>query len=148
MKKYYNDTDEYNLALNYDLAQEQADINVDYEKMRKALKDVGVNLLVENGKIHLSLDTTEYLQKKRRSAGRPKTRISKADESRLTYTDVIIMLQTMTNKEIAAQLGMPINTFYRHRNEMLGKDFVQHLDKNKLTDRAYLESEKCSNFRF
>ena len=117
-----------------------------FEKMKEALDAVGVMLKIDNGELTLAIYPEKYIRTKERNAGRRK-KIVWNEESRkkgkyetYKYSDIVFMMQTMMDKEIANKIGMPIATYYRHKKTLKESYYFNSLDLNKLQDKEYLES--------
>lgn len=63
------------------------------------------------------------------------------------YSDVVYMMQTMMDKEIADRIEMPIATFYRHKQRLKESYYYRSLDLNRLKDKEYLDGVD-NNFVF
>ena len=114
-----------------------------YEKMKEALDAVGIWLDVENGELRLSIYPEGYIRTKDRNAGRRK----KGKYELYKYSDIVLMMQTMKDQELADKIGMPIATFYRHKKALRESEYYQSLDLNRLREKEYLESVS-GNFSF
>lgn len=116
------------------------------EKMKEALSAVGILLNVEDGNLSLSIYPEGYIRTKERNAGRrKKTAWNKEEKSKgiykfYKYSDIVFMMQSMKDQEIATKIGMPIATYYRHKKTMKESNYYKSLDLNKLGDKEYLES--------
>lgn len=117
------------------------------EKMSQVLKDVGVYLFIDGDRLSISISPATYHYKKTRLAGRREKHIYvdyRIDEygrpDWCRYSDVIWLSQTMTDRQVAEKLGMKIATYYRHKKQMKESDYYKSLDRNRLSDREYLES--------
>lgn len=133
-----------------------------FEAVQKALDDVGVYISLDDNELYITIMEDSYLHKKKRNAGRRKIIVSDPTAQEeldlyngktLTidrtwkYSDVVFMLQTMTDKQICEKIGMAQATYYRHKRELKNTDYYKLLDQNKLTDKDYLESVK-GNYPF
>ena len=56
------------------------------------------------------------------------------------YSDIVFMMQTKKDADVAAEIRMPIATFYRHKKAMKESAYYKSLDLNRLRDKEYLES--------
>lgn len=125
-----------------------------FEAVQKALNDVGVYISLDNNELYISIMESSYLRNKNRNAGRRKKIISDPNAQEVLelhngesltmnrtwrYSDVIFMLQTMTDKEICEKIGMAPATYYRHKKDLKNSYYCKSLDQNKLTDKEYLE---------
>ena len=115
-----------------------------YEKMKEALEAVGVYLSIEDGKLYLSITSGNYRVVTTRKAGRKKKAAFISKELSgfevYKYADIVYMMQTMKDADIAEKIGMPIATFYRHKKEMKKSVYYKSLDLNRLRDKEYLDS--------
>lgn len=144
-KKEYSDC-----RLRYKLAPEDDtfwDLNrKNYAKMKEALEAVGIWLNIENDELSLSILPTSYLRTRDRNAGRRTTVVLKKENNTngsyelYKYADIVLLMQTMKDQEIADKLGMPIATYYRHKKKMKESTYFKSLDLNRLRDKEYLES--------
>ena len=127
-EKYYADQNEKNL-----------------EKMKEALEEVGVRLDVMDGRLSLSIYPNRYVRTRNRNAGRRKKVVWNEEKSKkgqweiYKYSDIVFMMQTMKDQEIADKIGMPIATYYRHKKTMKESRYYKSLDLNKLRDKEYLD---------
>ncbi len=117
-----------------------------YEKMKEALEAVGVWLEVDEDELKLTIYPERYVRTKDRNAGRRRTSLWKKEElargkyELYHYSDIVCMMQTKKDADIAAEIGMPIATFYRHKKALKESPYYSSLDRNRLRDKAYLES--------
>ena len=116
------------------------------EKLTEALAHVGINLRAQNNVVEISIDPDKYLKACTRYAG-PKEKKRRFETNNISlkgdvvqYSDVILMMQTMTDKEIMAELNMPHATYYRHKKAMLESDFYYALDQSKIKEEGYLDT--------
>lgn len=125
------------------------DDTMDFEEIKNILQEVGVKLSLyekgEYGYFGITLDKDIYESKKTRGAGRHYRKATKPDEEyddlkiTVTKSDVIYMMQSMKDKEIAKSIDMPIATYYRHKKRLTDSIAFQSLDPNRLQDKEYLE---------
>lgn len=123
------------------------------EKMKEALDAVGIWLNVEDGRLSLSIYPEGYIRTKDRNAGRRK-KVAWNQEAKkkgkyelYKYSDIVLMMQTMKDQELADKIGMPIATFYRHKKALKDSEYYWSLDLNRLREKEYLESVP-GNFGF
>ena len=115
------------------------------EKMKEALEEVGVRLYVTDGTLSLSIYPNRYVRTRNRNAGRRKKvawneeKCKKGQWESYKYSDIVFMMQTMKDQEIADKIGMPIATYYRHKKAMKESRYYKSLDLNKLRDKEYLD---------
>lgn len=137
--------------------QNECEENKDFNELQDILAEVGIRLfmtpLKENqGYFSLTLDKDIYTAKRNRGAGRHLRKATYSDEIykevKFTYydADIVYMMQSMTDKEIAEKIGMPIATYYRHKKRLKEKDSFKNLDLDRLQDKKYLEDQLCSIF--
>lgn len=139
-----------NLFLRYDLNSNQEFEkvnNANLDKVQNALKDVGVFLDVKDNVLRLSINSISYNSNKTRYAGRRKKVFRNDNEGYYKYSDVVYMMQSMKDNDIADTIGIPIATYRRHKKEMLESEYYQTLDKNKLHDKEYLDTHE-GNYNF
>ena len=119
-----------------------------FEPIRKALEEVGVHLNMSADNV-LRISIYDYFYyKKNRKAGRKarptrNTEIPSAsvyDWKYYTYADIIHMMQTMTNKEIIQETGIPKSSFYRRMKTLRSSTYYNAIDFTKASDLEYLKS--------
>ena len=109
--------------------------NSNYEKtIDEALKKAGFELQIKDGYLTLFLDVGNNVISSTRMAGR------KLKRSRVKFSDVIQMQQTMNVAEIIEKIGLSRATYTRHNRRMKNTYYYKQLDKSRLNDKAYLES--------
>ena len=124
-----------------------------FEKMKEALEAVGIWLDIEDGRLSLSIYPEGYIRTKDRNAGRRKKAVwnqeakNRGEYEIYKYSDIVLMMQTMKDQEIADKIDMPIATFYRHKRTLKNSRYYQSLDLNRLREKEYLESVS-GNFSF
>jgi len=137
-----------NCRLHYKVVSEgyAADMNAqNFEKMKEALAAVGIRLNVEEGELSLSIYPEGYIRTKDRNAGRRKKSVWNQEECKkgkyelYKYSDIVLMMQTMKDQELADKIGMPIATFYRHKRVLRESEYYNSLDLNRLRDKEYLD---------
>ena len=145
-----------NCRLHYKIVSEEyaAESNAEnLEKMKEALEAVGIWLNVEDGSLSLSIYPEGYIRTKDRNAGRRKAAAWNQDAKKkgkyelYKYSDIVLLMQTMKDQDLANKIGMPIATFYRHKKSLKDSDYYQSLDLNRLREKEYLESVS-GNFSF
>ena len=143
-KKEYGNCRLYYKIISEEYFAEQNKKN--FEKMKEALDAVGVWLDISDGELSLSIYPEKYIRTKERNAGRRKKIVwneearKKGKYETYKYSDIVFMMQTMKDKEIANKIGMPIATYYRHKKTLKESYYFNSLDLNKLQDKEYLES--------
>lgn len=123
--------------------------NEDFAELKDILSEFGINIHMSNlqgsGFFSLTLNKDIYKSKKTRGAGRHYRKATKPDEEyddlkiTVNKSDVIYMMQSMKDKEIAKAIDMPIATYYRHKKRLTDSIAFQSLDPNRLQDKEYLE---------
>ena len=109
--------------------------NSTYEKtINDALKKAGFELQIKDGYLTLFLDVGNNVISSTRMAGR------KLKRSRVKFSDVIQMQQTMNVAEIIEKIGLSRATYTRHNRRMKNTYYYKQLDKSRLNDKEYLES--------
>jgi hypothetical protein len=148
-----------NCSLRYRIEAENAydeDFNLrNLDTMIKALDAVGIQMSVDldSGILNISIDPERYITKQTRCAGRRKKftwnreQLEKCIFESYKYSDIVLMMQTMKDKDIADEIGMPIATYYRHKKTLKESNYYARLDLNRLHDKEYLESVS-GNFSF
>lgn len=115
----------------------------DFAEIKEILLDLGV--IINLGDFDTFSDKTfcdlvinkSSLKKSR--GGRRKIDIS-SDKKFIKYSDIILMMQQMSDKQIMEDLGVKHATFYRRKKTMLESKYYKNLDKNRLDDKEYLEN--------
>lgn len=99
-----------------------------------------------------SASRLSFLRMQNRYAGRRRKVLQKNPElgyestNYYRYSDIVYMLKTKKDKEIAEIIGMKIATYYRHKRKMKESDYYKNLDMNRLQDKKYLESLEKNYF--
>jgi hypothetical protein len=124
-----------------------------YEIIKEALDEMGIIFDLEGNDLRISILPDFYLRRKKRRAGPKKNLVQKEEKTKngwneyYKYSDVVYLIETRKdNRLVAKELGMKSATYYRHKRTMLESDYYQSLDKDRLTDRDYLESVKGNRF--
>lgn len=94
----------------------------------------GFILKIENDELIIRIDENKLSKVRHSTAGRGRTM------TEYKYSNIILLMQIMTDKEIAEQVGMPMATYYRHKKAMKDSLYYRSLDKEKLGDVEYLQS--------
>lgn len=117
-----------------------------FDTIRELLDRVGVNLDKDGDRLSISINPRKYFVAARTYAGRYRSLAYRKDEFiPYTYSDIIYMLNTMSNDEVAAKINMPIATFYRHKKRMVNSDYYKTLDPSRFNDIEYLKSFNSDN---
>lgn len=130
----------------FELANEQKYIKLDDPKiarLKKAMYESGIILNLDEKKGLLTIDVIEskFVRKNYRNAGRKeKSTQKKSTFMPYMYSDIVCMMETMTDKEIMTKINLSYATYYRRKKEMLTSDYFSSLDRNKLGDIKYLNS--------
>lgn len=131
IKLYLDDTQPY-----------EHDNAIYYDKLKEALETAGFHINInKDNLLTLEIAISKFYNANYRSAGR-KDRVAKKDGAfPYRYSDIVYMLNTMTDKEIIKELKMPQATYYRHKKAMKQSAYYTNLDKKRLNDIEYLESQ-------
>ena len=108
--------------------------NADLKLITELMADAGFILKIENDELIISIDASKLSKVKHSTAGRGRT------ITKYKFSDIISMMQHMTDKEIAEKIGMPMATYYRHKKSLKDSIYYRSLDKEKFGDADYLES--------
>ena len=113
------------------------------ETIKKALEDVGIVLNVSEDQVSLRVNPYVYAQKNNRFAG-PRTKLvyGKSGDRHIfySYSDIVYMMETQSDKEIIEQLNISHATFYRHKKVLLNSTYYKSLDPKRKGDLSYLEN--------
>ena len=115
-----------------------------FELVKKTLSELGVLFEVENKTLFVSINPETYADLTRKTAGR-RTRVVKMTGENVSgdglcrYSDVLNMLQTMSDKDVCEKLGMSQATYFRHKKKMLENDLVRSVDRHLLKDPVKLK---------
>lgn len=128
------------VSLTYEVTDSDVKKNVaKLELMKDALAKVGFSLTVDHNILGIYMDNYDYTVSTTRNAGRKKSKV-RFNGVTIFYSDIVYMMQTMTDKEICNKIQMKIATYYRHKKDMIESTYFRLLDKNRLTDLEYLKS--------
>ena len=118
-----------------------------FDTIKEMLERVGVNLEKDDDSLFISINSQKYAAAARTYAGRGR-RFAYPENGykAYTYSDIVYMLNSMSNDEIASKIDMPIATFYRHKKRLVNSDYYKALDMSRLDDIEYLKS--CRDFDF
>ena len=94
----------------------------------------------------ISIRPSTYHQKKSRGAGRHRT-YAKNVQGICHYSDIVYMMQSMRDQDIASEIGMAIATYRRHKKVMKESAYYHTLDLNRLNDKDYLDQHE-GNYSF
>lgn len=119
--------------LMYKVEYETEENEQSFQEMQETLAKVGVDIFLTNGYLILSKSDTKYKEKTSRGAGK------KSTAKPCSIIDILIMLQTMTDKQIYTEIEMSPATYYRHKKAMLESDIYHSLDTGRINDMDYLQ---------
>lgn len=119
--------------LMYKVEYETEENEQSFQEMQETLAKVGVDIFLTNGYLILSKSDTKYKKKTSRGAGK------KSTAKPCSIIDILIMLQTMTDKQIYTEIEMSPATYYRHKKAMLESDMYHSLDASRINDMDYLQ---------
>ena len=116
--------------------------------LQETLKKAGFLLDLYEDRLTLTVDPMAYARTQTRYAGpkqhhfvdEEKAGHSQDSNGGLLYSDIIYMMQKMSDTEIIEKTGIARRTFYRHKKRMLESPYFALLDPEKLEDLPYLES--------
>lgn len=119
------------------------------EPLINIFNEIGVIFELKDNKLTIGINGYNFLRKQNRYAGRHEVHSMKSSDTYEFYrfSDIMYMLNTKTDKEIAEIIGMKIATYYRHKKKMKNSNYYKKLNLDKLQDKKYLESQK-GNFIF
>ena len=120
-----------------------------FDTIKEMLERVGVNLEKDDDSLFISINSQKYAAAARTYAGRGR-RFAYPENGykAYTYSDIVYMLNSMSNDEVASKIDMPIATFYRHKKRLINSDYYKALDTSRLNDIEYLKSCKNSDICF
>lgn len=124
------------------------------EVIRKTLYECGFTLDIRNGgEMSLMLHPDLYSARRGRNAGRrektfflPSSLQKEFGHVTCTYSDIVFMEQSMPDGRIIETLGIPASTFFRHKKKLYESGYYLNLDKNRLSDREYLDRQRGNSF--
>ena len=116
--------------------------------LQEALKKAGFLLDLYEDRLTLAVDPIAYARTQTRYAGPKQHRFvdeEKAGHNQdssggLLYSDILYMMQEMSDTEIIEKTGIARRTFYRHKKKMLESPYYALLDPERLHELKYLES--------
>lgn len=136
-----------NVYLTYEVTDSDIEKNADkLDIMKEAFAKVGLSLSVDHNILSIHMMVHDYAAVTTRNAGRKQSKVKYKDGT-IFYSDIVYMMQTMTDKEISEKIQMKIATYYRHKKALKESNYYRFLDKNKLNDLEYLKSAHW-NFPF
>lgn len=111
------------------------------EAVQQAMRAAGIMMeLYDDGTLYIRVREKDYRKKMTRNAGRYKKSVYNSEFCTWRYSDIVCMLQTMTDKQIYTSIGMASATYYRHKKELLQSEYYASLDTTRLEDMEYLQS--------
>ena len=129
----------------------------------EALKAIHINLSVEGNELSLFIPASYYNECHNRNAGRHKKIMSKTGEyetydifgkkksffsgEKLLYSDIIILMLTISDADIIKQLNIPRATYYRHKRMFMESPYYKAIDKEKLTKEFALSEDASEYFK-
>lgn len=133
--------------VSFKLDQKSQNVNPEaLKKLTEALDHVGIDLRTNNNSLEIEIDSDKYLKACTRYAG-PKEKKRRFETNNVglkgdvaQYSDIITMMQTMTDKEIMTELNMPYATYYRHKKAMMESEYYKSLDLSKIKEEGYLDT--------
>ena len=145
-----------NLSLRFRLTEQQPESDPRIKELKRMLLDVGVSLYFVEKDLYIDIMPEFYNRVRSRNAGRKKKRSYTGDTETVTtlsggsfeshvyyrYSDIVLMMQTLRDKELADKIGMKISTYYRHKKAMKESSYYKSLDPDRLRDSEYLKSVK------
>lgn len=141
-KKREEELDE--LRLRFEISDDSFHTKKQFEQMRELMENIGIhmNFYPENKTLVMSVYAAKYLRTTTRKAGRREkiVRNNDGDACFYHYSDIVYMLQSMSDQEIIDKCGMARPTFYRHKKKMLESRYYKSLDQDRLNDLEYLKS--------
>lgn len=142
-----------NCKLKYTLSGDDRNSAENFRLMKHILDKCGIMLDIYEDELTLSVIPSAYSHSHKRHAG-PKDRhfsVPETDkQTKSSYyrlSDILLMMQSMQDKEIITLTGIPSSTFYRHKRKMYETWYYKTLDPEKEWTREYLESVE-NNFWF
>lgn len=132
-----------NLSVTYEIKKKQVPDTETLQELQEALSLVGVMLYTDDNSVTIKLNPDKYSSVKDRAAGRRrKMTLKKASEKYepYRYSDIILMMNTMSDKDIMETIKMTEPTFYRHKRTMVNSDYYKNLDNAKIGNADYLKS--------
>ncbi len=139
------------LSVHYRLSEEHATEDIEesakeFERINEALSYYGLYLNItgpDTGKfLHIILNLNKLKKHHIRGAGRREKFIHKQDCTVVCYSDIVLMMNTMTDKQICEELDIKPATYYRKKKIMKESEYFKTLDPEKSCDPEYLESHK------
>ncbi|MBR4146094.1 MAG: hypothetical protein IKU06_11660 [Lachnospiraceae bacterium] len=129
----------------------------------EALNDIHINLTVNEGELSLFIPASYYNEYHKRNAGRRRKVMSKTGQyesyeingrkktfysgEKLTYADMLTLLQTHSDASLIKELNIPRATYYRHKKVMLDSKYYASLDQKYLTGEAGPDDSADEYFR-
>ena len=139
-----------NALVRYDISEREEDIQKNREslpKFQEILKKAGIHFIVKDNQLTLYLVPESYTRNQTRYAGVRRHQIEKEkgkakDEYNVyRYSDIVYMMQSMSDMEIKDTIEMSHATYYRHKKALLESNYWRLLDKERLNDEKYLREQ-------
>lgn len=114
-----------------------------FEEMKKALDAFGV-IITETASdtVTISLLKESYNAAVKRRAGRKRSLVANPSGGYYHYSDIVFMMQTMTDDEIYTRINLTRATYYRKKRAMKDSTYYKSLDVSRVSDKAYLKSQE------
>ena len=112
-----------------------------YNILKDALEKSGFLFEIKDNNLSLSILESKYVRNKYRNAGRNLKSITRKDNFLpYKYSDIIYMLNNMTDIEIYTKLKISSATYYRHKKKLMTSVYYDSLDLAQINNLEYLES--------
>ena len=147
----YDYTKYIGAKLEYTLSDEQDKYSIqandkNLELIKDALDRAGIILNISDEKLSIEVDPKKYVSSSIRNAG-PKDKRIRFNSNKygckgdiIKYSDMVFLMQTMSDKDIMAELEIPYATYYRHKKVMLASDYYKELDFKEEHEEDYYKS--------
>ncbi len=113
----------------------------DAQEIKEILYKHGIIFELDDEEISIYIERKTYNKINNRNAGRKRTHKRTPDgKDFLYYSDIVSMMQSMTDLEIMEYTKIPPATYNRHKKTMMQSPYYKRLDKNRLWDTKYLKS--------
>ncbi len=112
----------------------------------KLIQDIlfkhGITFNMDDDEMSIYINHRDYNRINSRNAGRKKKRQRRADGSGecYYYSDIVHMMQSMTDLEIIDHTGIAPATYNRHKKVMVNSPYYKLIDKKRAGDLEYLRS--------
>ena len=114
----------------------------DAELIKEILFKHGITFNMDGDEMSIYINHKDYNRINSRNAGRKRKRQRKADGSGecYNYSDIVHMMQSMTDLEIIAHTGIAPATYNRHKKVMVNSPYYKMIDMKRAGDLEYLKS--------